>query len=154
LPYTIVTKYNISIIRIIKISPRFGLMLAAMVVSIIFTIVDILSVTGVLHSVLPVGINPFWKLAFVFKCLTDVVILDDFKSALDRITAIHLNEIGQTIRAEEDVANREKYRSGPGQRKWYDGGVQTFKGSSDEVELVGIEKTIEFQNEVFEKGAQ
>jgi hypothetical protein len=33
-----------------------------------------------------VGVNPFWKLAPVFKCLTDtVMVLDDFKTALDRL---------------------------------------------------------------------
>ncbi|KAI9923375.1 hypothetical protein MW887_009925, partial [Aspergillus wentii] len=38
-----------------------------------------------LHPGLPTGVEPFWKLAFVFKCLCDTIILDDFKSALDRI---------------------------------------------------------------------
>lgn len=52
------------------------------------------SVTGALSSSLPVGINPFWKLSFVFKCLTDSVVLDDFKTALDRLRAFKINRLG------------------------------------------------------------
>jgi hypothetical protein len=53
-----------------------------MVISIIFIIVDVLAVT----PVFPIGvINPFWKFAFIFKCLTDTIILDDFKTALDKL---------------------------------------------------------------------
>lgn len=52
------------------------------------------SVTGALSSSLPVGINPFWKLAFVFKCLTDSVVLDDFKTALDRLRAFRVTRLG------------------------------------------------------------
>lgn len=67
-------------------------MLLAMVFSIVFTITDICSVTDALKSALPDGLNPFWKLAFVFKLLTDSVILDDFKTALDKLSAINLNK--------------------------------------------------------------
>jgi hypothetical protein len=66
-------------------------MLLAMSLSIIFCIIDICSVTETLKSALPVGINPFWKLAFVFKLLTDSVILDDFKTALDKLCAFNLS---------------------------------------------------------------
>ncbi|KAM0074511.1 hypothetical protein ACKRZS_013836 [Fusarium odoratissimum] len=69
--------------EIIRICPRFGLMLLSMVFSIIFITVDILSVTPVLR----IGyINPFWKFAFIFKCFTDMIVLDDFKTALDRLS--------------------------------------------------------------------
>lgn len=68
-------------------------MLFAMIVSIIFTIIDICAVTGALKSTLPIGINPFWKLAFVFKLLTDSVILDDFKTALDKLSHYNLSRI-------------------------------------------------------------
>lgn len=74
-----------------RISPRFGVMLVAMILSIIFTILDVLFVTDAVQSALPVGINPFWKLAFVFKLLTDTVILDDFKTALDKLCAFNLS---------------------------------------------------------------
>lgn len=52
------------------------------------------SVTGALSSSLPIGINPFWKLSFVFKCLTDSVVLDDFKTALDRLRAFKITKLG------------------------------------------------------------
>ena len=41
---------------------------------------------------LPDGLNTFWKLAFVFKLLTDSLILDCFKTALDKSSAINLNK--------------------------------------------------------------
>lgn len=54
-----------------------------MSLSIVCIIVDILSVTPVIS----IGvINPFWKFAFVFKCFTDSIILDDFKAALDKLS--------------------------------------------------------------------
>lgn len=65
-----------------------------MILSICFLITDICSVTGVFNDSLPLGINPFWKLSFVFKCLTDSVILDDFKTALDRLRAFKISRLG------------------------------------------------------------
>lgn len=77
-----------------RLSPRFGVLLGAMVLSICFIIVDIVAVTGVFdNNALPDGINPFWKLAFVFKCLTDTIILDDFKTALDRLSTAKLQRL-------------------------------------------------------------
>ncbi|OJJ29583.1 hypothetical protein ASPWEDRAFT_55553 [Aspergillus wentii DTO 134E9] len=100
--YEIRRGYNFQIWELITVSPRFGLVLLSMCLSIVFTIVDIYSVIRPLRPGLPTGVEPFWKLAFVFKCLCDTIILDDFKSALDRIrghwwqgrTQIHdLNEL-------------------------------------------------------------
>lgn len=68
-------------------------MMASMCVSVIFILIDILSVTKVLSLQLANGINPFWKLAFVFKCLTDTIILDDFKTALDKLSRYKLDQI-------------------------------------------------------------
>jgi hypothetical protein len=54
-----------------------------MLTSIIFIIFDLLSVT----PALAIGvINPFWKFSTVFKCFTDTIILDDFKTALDKLS--------------------------------------------------------------------
>jgi hypothetical protein len=64
-----------------------------MILSIIFTIIDICAVTDRLSASIPIGINPFWKLAFVFKLLTDSVILDDFKTALDKLSARNMSRI-------------------------------------------------------------
>lgn len=92
--YSIKTKYDLPIRDIVRISPRFAVMLAAMLLSIAFIVLDVLSVTAVLKNSLPVGINPFWKLSFVFKCLTDTVVLDDFKTALDRLRAFKQSKLG------------------------------------------------------------
>ncbi|KAH7063457.1 hypothetical protein B0J12DRAFT_707313 [Macrophomina phaseolina] len=87
LVYAIHTRYDLSVWHIIRISPRFGVLLGSMLFSIVFILVDILAVTRVFNAhALPDGINPFWKLAFVFKCLTDTIVLDDFKTALDRLS--------------------------------------------------------------------
>ncbi|KEY73577.1 hypothetical protein S7711_09193 [Stachybotrys chartarum IBT 7711] len=81
--YNIHYRYELSLVDIIRVSPRFGILLFCMTLSIIFIIIDLLSVT----PVIPIGvINPFWKFAFVFKCLTDTIILDDFKVALDKLS--------------------------------------------------------------------
>lgn len=59
--WNIKNRYDFGFVEIIRISPRFGVMLGAMCLSIAFLILDILSVTGVISSGLPVGVNPFWK---------------------------------------------------------------------------------------------
>ena len=82
-------------------------MLAAMALSIIFIVLDVLSVTEAFQSVLPVGINPFWKLSFVFKCLTDSVVLDDFKTALDRLRAFKISRLGSFALDDGDRRHRE-----------------------------------------------
>lgn len=59
LMYNIKTRYDLSIVQIVRISPRFAVMLGAMFLSICFIVLDVLSVTSALKSALPVGINPF-----------------------------------------------------------------------------------------------
>jgi hypothetical protein len=82
-------RYEFKPLEIIRISPRFGLLLLSMSLSIIFITVDLLSVT----PVIPIGyINPFWKFAFIFKCFTDTIILDDFKTALDKLSRHKMNQ--------------------------------------------------------------
>ncbi|OAX82936.1 hypothetical protein ACJ72_02706 [Emergomyces africanus] len=83
--YVIKSQYDFTYLELVRHSPRFGVMLAAMCISIIFLIVDLLSVVHAFKGALPTGVNPFWKISFVFKCLCDTVILDDFKTALDRL---------------------------------------------------------------------
>jgi len=69
-----------------------------MTLSVCFIITDILAVTHVIQGKgLPDGINPFWKLAFVFKCLTDTIVLDDFKTALDRLKQYKLERMGSVV---------------------------------------------------------
>lgn len=70
--------------RIIKKSPRFGILFVSIILAIIFTCLDI---AASIHPFIgnTDGINPFWKLSLVFKCLTDAILLDDFKTELKRL---------------------------------------------------------------------
>lgn len=97
--------YDLKLREVVVISPRFSVMLVAMALSIAFVILDILSVTEVFSDALPIGVNPFWKLALVFKCLTDTVILDDFKTALDRLWAFKRDSLG----GNSPLIDREHY---------------------------------------------
>jgi hypothetical protein len=64
--WVIKTQYEFSLVELVQVSPRFAVLLTAMLVSVAFEIVDILAVTHVFgEDCLPDGINPFWKLAFV-----------------------------------------------------------------------------------------
>lgn len=62
--------YGTGVIELVKRSPRFGILLAAIILSLTFTTLDIASS---IHDFLGTtdGINPWWKLSLVFKCLTD-----------------------------------------------------------------------------------
>ncbi|KAI3046543.1 hypothetical protein CBS147353_11773 [Aspergillus niger] len=66
-------------------SHGFGVMLLFMVISVVFAVVDMCATQVENRLGYPPGMEPFWKLAFVFKCLSDTIILDDFRSALDRL---------------------------------------------------------------------
>lgn len=82
--------YSLKFLKLIAKSPRFGIMLAAILLAIAFTIVDILS--SIIHGLSGTdGINPYWKLALVFKCLTDNILLDDFKSVLQRLGGLKVD---------------------------------------------------------------
>lgn len=111
--HAIRTRYEFKLLELLRISPRFAVMLGAMCLSIAFIIVDILSVTDALKSSLPVGVNPFWKLAFVFKCLTDSVILDDFKTALDRMRAFKISRLGSFAADSSDARSRPNALTAP-----------------------------------------
>jgi hypothetical protein len=90
--YNIKSRYEFQFFELIRISPRFGILLGAMVLSVVFTLLDILAVTNVLKNALPDGIDPFWQLSTVFKLLTDTMVLDDFKSALDRLHVFKMSK--------------------------------------------------------------
>ncbi|GKU08960.1 unnamed protein product, partial [Fusarium langsethiae] len=82
-------RYEFKYMELIRISPRFAVLLLSMTLSIIFIIIDLFAVTSVLH----IGyINPFWKFAFIFKCFTDTIILDDFKTALDKLSRYKMEQ--------------------------------------------------------------
>ncbi|KIW26732.1 uncharacterized protein PV07_06542 [Cladophialophora immunda] len=82
--YVINSVYGTGVFELIKRSPRFGILLCAICFSLIFTAVDI---AASIHNFTGStdGINPWWKLSLVFKCLTDTIMLDDFKTELKRL---------------------------------------------------------------------
>lgn len=60
--WTIKREYNFKLWELILVSPRFGVMLASMCLSIAFIVVDTCSVLNVFEdSKLPTGVEPFWK---------------------------------------------------------------------------------------------
>lgn len=61
--WNVKSRYDFQVLEILRISPRFVVLLSAMCLSIVFLLLDILSVTSILRSVLPTGINPFWKVS-------------------------------------------------------------------------------------------
>ncbi|KAF5857259.1 hypothetical protein ETB97_006021 [Aspergillus alliaceus] len=79
--------YSFGAIELIREAPRFGLMPISICLSIVFMLLDLSAVTGVIRDAVDRGINPFWKLCLVFKCLCGMIILDDFKTALDKLSA-------------------------------------------------------------------
>ena len=71
-------------------------MLACMILSIVFLLTDIaVSAAKVTASS---GINPYWRFALVFKCASDTIFLDDFKSVLDDIVARKFSSVGDSMR--------------------------------------------------------
>lgn len=42
-------------------------------------------------------INPYWKLALIFKCLTDNIMLDDFKTELEKLRVLNLDRVTDQI---------------------------------------------------------
>ncbi|KAG8527836.1 uncharacterized protein KY384_006752 [Bacidia gigantensis] len=81
--YNIKKRYNFGFVQLFKLSPRFAVVLASMFISIVFCVVDVLYATIGFGAI--VGINPYWKFSLVFKCFCDIIILDDFRSALEKI---------------------------------------------------------------------
>jgi len=103
-----------------RISPTFAMMLGTMLLSVIFISMDIVAVTHVFEGLgLPSGMNPFWKLAVVFKCFTNTIVLDDFKTALDRLKQHKLQNLG--IRLDHGaLGNSTSSQSSPEAGKIYD----------------------------------
>ena len=101
--WNIKARYHMTLKEVIGISPRFGVMLFAASLAMIFFVLDICSVTNTLVLNLPNGINPFWKISSVFKCLMDCMILDDFKTALERLRAYKTSRMGSFSQDTSDV---------------------------------------------------
>ncbi|KAJ6051945.1 hypothetical protein N7499_011333 [Penicillium canescens] len=104
--WTIKYVYSFGIVELVIVAPRFGILLVSMCLSIIFMIVETCSVLHAFNTAdLPTGIQPFWKLSFIFKCLCDTVILDDFKTALDQIRS---HRFHRSIPTDEDSLCRHR----------------------------------------------
>ncbi|KAK6008671.1 hypothetical protein QM012_000574 [Aureobasidium pullulans] len=135
LVYNIKKRYDFGFIELVRISPRFGVLLVVMTLSVLFLFVDILSVTHVIPSKgLPDGINPFWKLSFIFKCMTDTVILDDFKTALDKMKDYRLRRVTSYVdnydHAERGSTEPITVRTTVTQHEHYENRMRNFDDSS------------------------
>ncbi|KKY18417.1 hypothetical protein UCRPC4_g04953 [Phaeomoniella chlamydospora] len=104
--------YDIPFGLLFRRSPRFGMMLVSMAISVAFIVVDVVS------SIVPnfsstIGINPYWKFALIFKCFCDTIILDDFKTALEKLRAGLMESVG-TVRFDdgEDAGLGRQRRGG------------------------------------------
>ncbi|KAK6432506.1 hypothetical protein LTR95_011323 [Oleoguttula sp. CCFEE 5521] len=96
--YNIKSRYDFDHFELMRVSPRFAVVLGAMVLSICFLLLDNLAVTNAIKATaLPDGIQPFWKLAFVFRCICDVAVLDRFKEAPDRLKAYKMKRMGSVL---------------------------------------------------------
>ena len=56
-------------------------------------------------------INPYWKLSLVFKCLTDTIMLDDFKTELRKLGFARL-EREEARRKSTPLANKDSFIGG------------------------------------------
>lgn len=95
--YTIKREYNFGLWELVQVSPRFGVMLVSMCLSIAFIIVDTCSVTHVFSDALPTGIEPFWKVRapqsarpFSLLQFTTIASIRITLKLLNRIVIIHL----------------------------------------------------------------
>ncbi|KAH7083227.1 hypothetical protein BKA63DRAFT_530080 [Paraphoma chrysanthemicola] len=87
--------YGFKLFALIRINTRFGVMLLCMAFSIAFLLTDVaVSAAKVTASS---GINPYWRFALVFKCASDTIFLDDFKSVLDDIVARKFSSAGNGV---------------------------------------------------------
>lgn len=140
--YTIKRTYACSVLGLIRASPRFGVLIVAMILSIAFMITDIVTVaTG---PPVCAGKNPYWKvridvsltppscltvmqLSLVFKCTADAVFLDDFKSVLDQLTARMMGNL---------------HNAPGGKPNDYDPSVDPFAGESGQDDHSRIRSTL------------
>lgn len=87
--------YGFKLFALVKINRRFGVMLLCMFLSIAFLLTDV--AVSAARVTANSGINPYWRFALVFKCASDTIFLDDFKSVLDDIVARKFSSTGDTI---------------------------------------------------------
>ncbi|KAI2843632.1 hypothetical protein CBS11350_5121 [Aspergillus niger] len=61
--YIIQRGYGCSLMQLIRISPRFGVMLLFMVISVVFAVVDMYAIRVENRLGYPPGMEPFWKMS-------------------------------------------------------------------------------------------
>jgi len=103
--------YMFKVLHLIKVNPRFGVMLACMFISIAFLLTDV--VINALRKSSLSGINPYWRFALVFKCASDTIFLDDFKSVLDNILAWKMHAAGGSVHRGSITGGRRRRLSAP-----------------------------------------
>ncbi|KAJ4983955.1 hypothetical protein SVAN01_10576 [Stagonosporopsis vannaccii] len=87
--------YGFKIWALIRINSRFGVMLLCMFLSIAFLLTD--AAVSAARVTASSGINPYWRFALVFKCASDTIFLDDFKSVLDDIVHRKFSSANGTV---------------------------------------------------------
>jgi hypothetical protein len=101
--------YMFKVWGLVKINPRFGVMLGCMFISIAFLLTDI--VISALRKSSLSGINPYWRFALVFKCASDTIFLDDFKSVLDDIVQRKMSSAGGTVHRASQNGHKRRHSS-------------------------------------------
>ncbi|EXJ86437.1 hypothetical protein A1O3_03388 [Capronia epimyces CBS 606.96] len=111
--------YGTGVLELIKRSPRFAILLSAICLSLIFTVLDIVAS---IHSFIGStdGINPWWKLSLMFKCLTDTIMLDDFKTELKRLGMKRLRRDEMRRQSVALVADSLESKRGDGHMEFSD----------------------------------
>ncbi|KAL2833730.1 hypothetical protein BDW59DRAFT_168816 [Aspergillus cavernicola] len=104
--------YSLNIFPLMAKCLRFAILLAAIFLAIALTLMDVLACIIPSLSV-TYGINPYWKIALIFKCLADNIMLDNFQSVLQQLqglqrqgTAAMGNDIRTISQNEIDLASR------------------------------------------------
>ncbi|KAI9807259.1 MAG: hypothetical protein M1833_000002 [Piccolia ochrophora] len=103
--YVIKNQYNFGLIELVKLSPRFGVLMLSMFLSIAFVLTDVIVTAGKLMP--NKGVNPYWKLALIFKCSADALFLDDFRKVLDSLIHRTLSKAGGQVHTAERHARPE-----------------------------------------------
>ncbi|KAF3050343.1 hypothetical protein E8E11_006398 [Didymella keratinophila] len=93
--------YGFRIWALVRINTRFGVMLLCMLLSIGFLLTD--AAVSAARVTASSGINPYWRFALVFKCASDTIFLDDFKSVLDDIVQRKFSSANGTVHRGSNV---------------------------------------------------
>lgn len=75
--------------------------------SIVFLLTD--AVVSAARVTASSGINPYWRFALVFKCASDTIFLDDFKSVLDDIVHHKFSSVNGTTHRASNVGSSDTY---------------------------------------------